>query len=238
MFRLWEVIINKNLKSNTKGNIMLKSLFAASFFAFFLFSNIISAQTNSFQINGGIIIPSSSSNGFTGSLQYNYALNDDIQLYLNSGFSSWDKHYVGFLEDYSEIQKQTYFETYSSDKHLLIPVYLGSRINLHTNKLFTAFGTFEIGYSYLSYNNYRIIKETDEDTGEILAYNTDQSSGEKITENLFGVGIGAGLTREIINNMNIVLSFKLNSHINSDYYNFLARKATYTAFNLGFNFNI
>ena len=111
-------------------------------------------------------------------------------------------------------------------------------MNLHANKLFTAFGTFEIGYSYLSYNSYNITKVIDEDTGEILAYNTDPNSGEKITENLFGVGIGAGLTREFVNNINIVLSFKLNSHINSNHYDFLSREGTYTAFNLGFDFKI
>ncbi|HVO75815.1 MAG TPA: hypothetical protein VMT35_17440, partial [Ignavibacteriaceae bacterium] len=77
-----------------------------------------------------------------------------------------------------------------------------------------------------------------EDSGGILAYNADQSSGSKITENLFGAGIGAGLTRELVNNMDIVLSFKLNSHLNSDYYNFLSREATYTSFNLGLMFNI
>lgn len=212
--------------------------FLASVVFLLFFPNIISAQTNSLQINGGIIIPHSSSNGFTGSLQYNYSLSDNIMLYLNSGFSSWDKHYVAFLEEYSEIQKKTYFETYSADEHLLIPVYIGGRMNLHTNKLFTAFGTFEIGYSYLSYNSYNITKVIDEDTGEILAYNTDPNSGEKITENLFGVGIGAGLMRELLNNINIVLSFKLNSHLNSNYYNFLSREGTYTAFNMGFNFNI
>jgi len=215
---------------------MHKFLASAVFLLFF--PNIISAQTNSFQINGGIIIPHSSSNGFTGSLQYNFSLSDDIMLYLNSGFSSWDKHYVAFLEEYSEIQKKTYFETYSADEHLLIPVYLGGRINLHANELFTAFGTIEIGYSYLSYNSYKITRVIDEDTGEILSYDTDENSGEKITENLFGVGIGVGLTHELTENLNILLSFKLNSHANSEYYNFLSREATYTSFNLGFNFNI
>jgi hypothetical protein len=209
----------------------MHKFFASAVFLLFL-PNIISAQTNSFQINAGIIIPRSSSNGFTGSLQYNFSLSDAIMLYLNSGFSSWGKHYEGFIEG------NKLFETYSSDDHLLIPVYIGGRMNLHANKLFTAFGTFEIGYSYLSYNSYNITKVIDEDTGEILAYETDPNSGEKITENLFGVGIGAGLTRELVNNINIVLSFKLNTHLNSNYYDFLSREGTYTAFNLGFNFNI
>jgi len=218
---------------------MCKSFFAALIFVLIIFSNIILAQSNnSIQINGGILIPMSASKGLSTSIQYNYSFNSNIQFYIYIGYSIWDKFNASFLEQSSSLQQQTHFSTYIADKHILIPLYIGSRINIQTNKLFTFFTTIEAGYSYLSYNAYGFTKEIDPVTGVVLAYNTDLNTKEKRNENLFGVGAGVGLSHPINSNMNVILSFKLNSQISSSYYSFFSNQGTYTAFNLGFNINI
>lgn len=218
---------------------MKKSLFILFSMIVIIISNVIYSQdANSIQLNGGIIMPMSSSNGFYATVQYNYCFSNNIQFYIYAGYSSWDKYYVNFTEDWSPIQKQTFFRTYTSDNHKLIPLYIGSRINFHSNKLFTSFATFEIGYSYLSYNSYEINKVIGIETGEVIAYTPDQNTKKEINENLLGVGVGVGLSHQIIENINIVLYFKLNSHINSKDYSFLSSKRTYTLVNLGFNFSI
>lgn len=218
---------------------MKKSLFASLVIISIIISNVIYAQdSNSIQFNGGIVMPMSSSKGFNTSIQYNYHFSNNIQFYIYSGYSSWDKYNIIILEDWSTVQKQTLFNSYSADNHILIPVYIGSRINFHTNKLFTSYVTFEIGYSHLSYNYYGIKKEINPITGEVLAYNVDLNTKKEMNENLLGIGAGVGLSHQIMENINIVLSFKLNSHLNSKYYSFLSSQGTYTAFNLGFNINI
>lgn len=218
---------------------MCKSFFVALIFVLIIFSNIILAQSNnSIQINGGLLIPMSASKGLSTSIQYNYSFNSNIQFYIYTGYSNWDKFNASFLEQSSSLQQQTHFSTYIADKHILIPLYIGSRINIQTNKLFTFFTTIEAGYSYLSYNAYEFTKDIDPVTGVVLAYNTDLNTKEKRNENLFGVGAGVGLSHPINSNMNVILSFKLNSQINSSYYSFFSNQGTYTAFNLGFNINI
>jgi len=204
----------------------------------FLFTNISAQDNNSVQINGGIIYPMSSSNGLTGIIQYNYSINKQIYLYIYSGYSSWDRFNITFLEDHSEVQKQTKFISYSADQHKLIPVYIGSRINFHTNKLFTSFVNLEIGYSYLSYNSYTNRKSVDPETGEVLSYYVDGSTKEEITENLIGVGIGAGISHPVTENLNLILTFKLNSYLNSEYYGFFRAKGTYTMFLAGFSYDL
>lgn len=218
---------------------MFKSFFASSIFILLIFSNIILAQSNNYiQFNGGLLIPRSASKGLSISIQYNYSFNRNIQFFIYTGYSNWDKYNASFLEQSSSLQRQTHFSTYIADKHIMIPIYIGSRINIHTNKLFTFFTTIEAGYSHLSYNAYGFIKEVDPGTGVVLAYNTDLNTKEKRNENLFGVGAGVGLSHPITSNVNVILSFKLNSQINSSYYNFFSNQGTYTSFNLGFNFSI
>lgn len=202
-------------------------------------SGPVSAQDdNSLQVNGGLIIPRTSSNGFTSSLQYNYSLNDAVHFYIYSGYSFWDKFKVRYLEDYSSFQNINQFETYSADEHTLIPVYVGGSINLHTNKIFTAFASVEAGFSRLSYNRYKVDRIVDSETGEVTTYKPDLSTRQKINENLFGIGLGFGLFHPLAENINLVLTFKINSSLNSSYYKFLSNHATYSSYNLGVNFRI
>lgn len=218
---------------------MKKSFFSLLISFIIVLQSIIFAQdSNSIQINGGIVMPMSSSKGLTGIIQFNYPLTSTINLYLYTGYSTWDQYKVTFIEDYSVIQRETIFQSYSADDHKLIPFYIGSRINLHTNKLFTSFISCEIGYSYLSYNSYKNWKSINPETGEVQGYYTDGSTRTKIRENLFGIGIGVGLARPLSENLSLVLSYKLNSNINSSYNGLFSTRGTYSQFLVGFGFKI
>jgi hypothetical protein len=218
---------------------MLKINFSFLIITFLAVSNISLAQNyNSIQINGGVLLPTSSSDGIAASIEYDYSFNSNIKFYIYSGYSSWNKYNVIFREDWSEVQQQTNFTTYTSDDHELIPLYIGSKINFNTNKFFTAFTMFEVGYSHLSYDAYSVKKEINPSTGEVLSYYADRSTKEKMDENLFGVGAGIGVLHQITQNVGLILSFKLTSQLNSKYYSFLSGEGTYTAFGLGINVNI
>ena len=202
-------------------------------------SNVIySQESSSIQINGGIISPISSSNGLTALIQYNYNLTPIVSFYIYSGYSYWDKFNVIYQVDLSPVQRQKNFKTYASDEHILVPLYLGSRINLHTNNIFTLFTNIEIGYSYLKYNSFNHWESVDPETGEILGYYPDPTSKKEIQENVFGIGVGVGLSHPITDSINLLFSVKLNSNINSEYSELFSSRQTYTMFLAGFNFNI
>ena len=195
---------------------------------------------NSVQINGGIISPMSSSKGLTGTIQYNYLLNPIIKFYAYTGYSAWDKHKIKFPDNrmfYSGYGPK-YFDSYSADDHILIPFYLGTKINFSTTKFFTSYVNFEIGYSYLSYNSYEQQKVMEPVTEEVIGYHPDESTKKENQESLFGVGIGAGLSYPISESLDLLLSFKLNSYVNENYYGLFSARGTYTTFTAGFNFNL
>ncbi len=218
---------------------MLKSFFSLLISFMILSQGSIFAQdSNSIQINVGFFMLMNSSKGLTGIIQYNYPLNSTINLYLYTGYSTWDQYKVTFIEDYSLIQKKTIFQSYSADDHKLIPFYFGSKINLHTNKLFTSYLSCEVGYSYLSYNSYENWKSINPETGEVQGYYADASTRKIINENLFGIGIGFGLVRQLSDNLSLVLSYKLNSNINSNYGSLFSTSETYSQFLFGFGFKI
>jgi hypothetical protein len=218
---------------------MSKSFFSLFIsFVILLQSSIFVQDSNSIQINGGIVMPMSSSKGLTGTIQFNYSLTSAIKIYIYTGYSTWDQYKVTFIEDYSVIQKETIFQSYSADDHKLIPFYVGSRMNFHTNKLFTSFISCEIGYSYLSYNSYKNWKSVNPETGEVQGYFADGITRTKIDEKLFGIGMGVGIFHTLSENLNLVLSYKLNSHINSGYNGLFSKRGTYSQFLAGFGFSI
>ena len=186
---------------------MYKSFFSSLIFISTILTEIISAQeTISIQINGGFIYPENSTNGLTALVQFNYPLNEQFHLYVYSGYSSWDKNKVIFKEGPPIYDAQENFFTYSADDHTMIPVYFGSFINLHTNKIFTAYINLEAGYSYLSYNSYENWKSVNPYTGRVIGYYVDRGTKEEITENLYGVGIGAGISHPMRENLNLEFS--------------------------------
>lgn len=218
---------------------MYKLFISITLFLTIIFSGSIQAQgSNSIQINGGMIFHKSSSTGMSGAIQFNYPINNNINLYLYSGYSSWDKYNVIFTEDWSELQRETLFKTYNADGHIMIPLYAGTKLNLHTNKLFTAYVNFEIGYSYLQYNYYKNKKVIDPGTGVVLSYYADENTKSKIHENLFGVGIGAGIFRPITNNIIIILSYRINGHTDFRNIGLFSYTGTYSTLLAGLSFSI
>ena len=95
-----------------------------------------------------------------------------------------------------------------------------------------------MGYSYLSYNSYEQWKSINPETGEIIGYYADEKTKKVNRENLFGVGIGAGMCRSISRNVELLFAFKLNSFMNEHYYGLFSNRGTYTTFSAGFNFNL
>ncbi len=218
---------------------MRKSVFVFLVLFISLSSGIIFAQDNSsVQFNGGIIYPRRSSNGLSASVRYNYSLNSKINLYFSAGYSSWDRFYVTFNEKLSGVQRHEYFKTYNSDNHSLIPLYVGAKINYHTNKLFTSFVNFEIGYSRLSYNSYDNFKVINPVTGEVVAYNVDGSTKKEISKNLFGIGVGTGISHPLNQALDLILSFKINTNFNGGEFGFLSAKGTYSYWSVGVNVKI
>ncbi len=218
---------------------MLKSIIlSVIFISVFQSQNLLAQESNSLQISGGVISPMSSSNGLSGTLQFNYSLSSDINLYINTGYASWDNYYVTFLEDYSSIQHKTHFKTPAEGNHTMIPLYFGARWNFHTIKLFSSFIELEAGYTYLDFIEFGINKIINPETGEVVDYQKSGTIQFDKHENLFGVGLGAGILHPITKNFNLILEFKLNSHINSDYYGLFSTRGTYTRFIGGFSFNI
>ena len=143
---------------------------------------------------------------------------------------------MNFIENLNQPQKETRFKTYTQDNHVLIPLYLGTRIFFHSNKLFSLFASFDVGYSYLSYNSYHVVQNIDPDIGVVEAYDPDHNSKTEVNENLIGLNLGAGITRELSKSINFVLFYKINTQLNSKYYDFLSSEATYSVVNLGVNF--
>jgi hypothetical protein len=216
---------------------MYKSVSSAFLFVILLSAGL-SAQDFSIQGNGGIIMPLGSSKGLSGTVQLNYVLNQTFQLYIYSGHSVWDRRYYDYQKPQSNIERGGLTRTYWRDDHVLIPVYAGCRINFHTNKVFTSFVNIETGYSHLTYNSYPLWKTTDAETGKVLEYSPNTGSGKKHSEDLFAIGIGAGISHPMSQNINILLSFKLNSFANSGYNGFFNSMGTYTLFQVGVSFLI
>jgi hypothetical protein len=199
---------------------------------------IFSQTKTSLQFTGGIISPTHTYKGLIGSVQITYPLNKTINLYFYSGYSSWDKNKVKILQEWSPIQHETTFTSYSEDNHNLIPIFVGAKINFHENKIFTAFINAELGYSYLTYNYYRNLKEIDPTTGEVLSYYADRSSKQIVKENLWGCGIGIGLSHPLTRKVNLIFEYKLNSYFNSKYSDFFGPEITWSIFAAGFNVSI
>jgi opacity protein-like surface antigen len=198
----------------------------------------LAQERSSFQINGGIVSPRSSSKGFAAGFEYNYAFNQRFTLYLSAGYIGWDKFNITFMGEQNRPEDKQIFSTYSSDAHELIPIYAGVKINLHKNKYFSSFLNFEAGYSYFSYNSYSNIRVVDNVTGQTLAYEADLNSRTKVKENLFGIGLGGGLSHPLTENINLILQYKLNSNFNSGEFGLFSAKGTYYTLSLGLNLGL
>jgi len=209
----------------------------------FSLNNIFAQDYHSIQLDGGIIFPSRSSKGGSTFIKYNYSLNQTFNFYIYTGYSFWDKFNVRadeIIPGQREPRKQRNhnLHSYSSDNHVLIPLYVGTKINLYNYNLFTAFLDFEIGYSYFNYNSYENIKIIDETTGELLSYDVDKSSKTEEKDNLIGTGIGAGITYPLTGTLDIILSYRINSNIKSGEFGLLSAEGTYSTLYTGLNLKL
>ena len=204
-----------------------------------LFFPTLRAQNSvSVQINGGAIFPISAYTGFSASLQINYSLSRNLGIYMYAGYSSWNRNKVLFTEELNGAQKQQIFGSYSSDSHIQIPLYLGEKYDFYQGKFFTSFFTLEAGFTHLSYYNYANIRVIDQSNGVVVDYVVDPSSKTKITENLIGLGIGTGISHQLTENIDLLLMYKINSYLNSKYYDFFSASGTYSMLLAGLNINI
>lgn len=219
---------------------MNKASFSSSSFILFLclFSDFIFAQEKfSIQLGGGIIKPMSSTSGLSTSAQLNYSLNPNFQFYLNTSYSAWDRYYAYYHSDRSSVQNPKIFKVTAADDHVLIPIFIGVKWNFNSNKIFTSFLNFELGYSYLSYIGYTHHKGIDPNTGEVLGFFQNYPPQEE-AEHLFGIGIGAGMIRPLSENFDLILSYKLNTYLNSNYFGLFSVRGTYSSFLAGFEFSL
>lgn len=202
-----------------------------------LFSTVHGQGRHSIQLNGGIIAPMSSSRGLITTLQYNYHLNERFQIYIYTGYAAWDQFRITYHADLGPGQGQQLFTSSSAEDHNLIPLYIGSRVNFHTNSWLTSFVNFEAGYSHLNYIKYRNQINTEPETGKIVGF-FHFGPGVKMSEDLFGLAIGAGISHPLNKNLNLIFSYKLNSFLNIKDNPFLSTRSTYSSFSAAFSLNI
>ena len=195
------------------------------------------AQTHSLQFSAGVVYPRSSSNGYSVSFQYQRQITDKLSLYFYSGYTAWDQFYIIYIEDLTPPQERQFFPTYSSDDNKIIPVYVGLKYNFHTNKYFSSFLNIEAGYSYFNYNSYENVKIIDNATGKTLRYEIDPTTKRNVTDNLYGLGIGGGISYPFTSNVRAILEYKLNSNFNSGKFGLFSAKGTYSTVSLGVNYS-
>jgi opacity protein-like surface antigen len=186
-------------------------------------------------MNGGIIAPVDAVKGLTGLAQFNYSLTPAATLYIYSGYSRWDEDILIIRLDYTEIQTKSTFRTFTADKHILIPVFAGGKIDMHSTKYFTSFLTAEVGYAYIKYNTYKTNFIIDEQTGEVLDILPDLTTRKEETDHRYGIGIGAGLYHNLTDNLQVILSYKLNTFISRKLPGVLSSSGTQSNFLAGMN---
>ncbi len=180
---------------------------------------IFSQNNNSIELSGGVIFPMSSSDGFTGNFQFNYAITEDFYLYLSTGYSEWNNFRISIDYRYSEnentfYQQKRFISSVSADNHINIPFYLGTKLNFRTNKLFTSFMNFELGYSYFSFNSYNKWDPVYSNSGEVINYIPDEITKIKNKEHLFGIAIGLGASIPMTKDLNLIINYKVNTNTN------------------------
>lgn len=208
------------------------ALFAITF-------SVLSAQnTQSLQVNFGLLYPRSSSNGFTTHFEYNFQVNSDLTLYAYTGYSKWDKYNVIFETEITEKQRQPFHKIYLADDHVLIPFFIGGKYFINRGKVLSSFVSLETGYSYLKFNEYGYTVKKDPDTGEILEYYTNLSSRKRTVKNIFGVGFGFGFVFPLLNQVDFIAQYKVNSSFNSGEYGLLSARGTYSSLLMGINLKL
>lgn len=207
------------------------------FVVLFIFSGLsIYPQYNySVEANVGVISPINSSSGLLTSAQLNYSLNDDLQIFINASYGSWDKYNIYYNYEYytSENPDTGPFKTFSADDHSLVSINLGSRFKLHESEIINLLFDTQIGLSFFSYNQYNLNKVVNPETGQI-DFVPDLSSPMKVNETLLSFGIGPVFERRINSSFSLYLSAKINAMINAGDTDFISKRGTYFLVSVGF----
>lgn len=190
------------------------------------------AQINSIQVNGGIFLPRAASSGETFQLQINHELNEEFQLYFYGGFANWGGYEIRYTLERSETQKFDFAVVEIQDGHKLIPFMFGVNYNLKSNKYFSSFISFEIGYSNLSYNIYDIESRIN-DNDEIYDYYPLRDTKTRITENLIDAGIGLGVNVPLTEEFELIGKYNFNFHLSSEHDGPQNNRNQFGFFNIG-----
>ncbi len=186
---------------------MKKYLFAIILFV--LLNNLHGQIINSIQLNGGIVFPSSGSDGSHVGFELIRNFNDNLCVYFSVSSIRWDRNSVHTDGIIGEIH------SYSEDKHKLYPVNIGSKFSISAFRTIKAFLDLSVNYNYLKYNSYNNIIIKDPDTKEIEHFYPDLSSRKSEEENLLGFGVGLGLSNAITKKISILIECKRNSFATS-----------------------
>ena len=191
----------------------------------------LSQGKNSIQLNGGITSATNSSNGVTGTLQYNYHLNSNFSFFAYSGLLSWDRNNVSYYKGQSTAQNLE--NTYSEDSHRMVPVYIGAKYYFNNSSAFRPFVSLETGISFLSYNLYDLQQVKTQDGYTLLV----PANKNKQNETMFGVGLGIGATHDIGESLQILLEARLNTVKNSKY-DWFSSGGTIRTFQVGLGYKL
>ncbi|NMB81841.1 MAG: hypothetical protein GYA14_08485 [Ignavibacteria bacterium] len=206
-------------------------MYRLSFLFVFILAEVLFAQnSSSIQINGGFISKRMSSLGLNSSVQYNHGISENFELYGYVGYAAWDYYEIAIQHELR------FYKSVVEDDHNLYSAFGGARTYFGKTDWFTAFVEAEIGYLYLSYNNYKIFRGTL--SSNQIAFYPDYGTKKYIKENLFGIGLGAGIIHPMSGGISLVFYYKLNTYINSKYNGLFSKRGTYSLFNVGFNYKI
>jgi len=194
--------------------------------------NLYPQNKLSLELSGGVISPFKSFSGFLGKAQVNYAYSIDNSFYAGFSNSSWAKNEVTIHDP----SGKTFYDVYSEYDHSLYSIFAGNRMIFLRYKTLSLFNDLEIGYQILNY--IKTFPQRILNPDGTVEYLTDYNTQKNVTENLFGLGAGIGITNKITTQAELLLSIKLNSYVGSNYTGLLGSRNTYLTFMGGCIFSL
>lgn len=197
----------------------------------FLFTQVLFSQnSSSLQVNGGFISKRMSSLGLNSSVQFNSKIDENFELYGYLGYSAWNLYEIVIQHELR------FYNCAVEESHNLYSVFGGARTYFGQTSWFTAFVEAEIGYLYLTYNSFKFFSAPN--SLNQIAFYPDYGTKKYNEENLFGIGLGAGIIHPMSGGLSIVFAYKLNTYINNNYNGLFSKRGTYSLFHVGFNYQI
>jgi hypothetical protein len=179
---------------------MKKSLL---FFVVFVFTvNVFSQSSQNLNASFGLLSPVSNFNGFAVSVGYEKQLSKSLSIYFYTGELYWNYEDLPF--GYNPINYAI-----SARDFTVYPFYCGARFLLSTYKSFKVYTGLELGYNYMTYTSYPLQVYEDPITHQ-NDYYSDTNRKEKITENMFGFGVGLGVSHLLTNKAGFLVEIKRN----------------------------